>query len=269
MQIMEKDELLRSVMQGRLDFLRSFSAYSPLPAAAFQKNTDDSFYYSSGINYAPCNGVMHSKDGVISEQAIERAFEFFHIRKLPFIWWTSSKNLEKKGFQFGGILKGIALDISNERKLNPPAASLLRVRIISAKEDLSAFASIAVKGFGMNLGLLEQFQAVHTAGMENGEQVHFLALFEDVPVGTATLSTSDSSAGIWNLATLSEYRKRGVGTALVASALAEAKKLHYKHVMAILMPKRMAWGLFSKLGFKEVCPFPCYIYGASAEELEI
>ena len=26
MQIMEKDELLRSVMQGRLDFLRSFSA---------------------------------------------------------------------------------------------------------------------------------------------------------------------------------------------------------------------------------------------------
>jgi len=29
-----------------------------------------------------------------------------------------------------------------------------------------------------------------------------------------------------------------------------------------------AWGLFTKLGFKEVCEFPFYMYGVSAEELE-
>jgi hypothetical protein len=35
--------------------------------------------------------------------------------------------------------------------------------------------------------------------------------------------------------------------------------------MAILMPKGLAWGLFKKLGFKEVSKFPCYLYGVTAE----
>ncbi len=38
--------------------------------------------------------------------------------------------------------------------------------------------------------------------------------------------------------------------------------------MAILIPKGMAWGLFTKMGFKAVCEFPFYIYSVSAEELE-
>jgi hypothetical protein len=33
-------------------------------------------------------------------------------------------------------------------------------------------------------------------------------------------------------------------------------------------PKGMAWGLFTKMGFKAACEFPFYTYGVSAEELE-
>ena len=42
----------------------------------------------------------------------------------------------------------------------------------------------------------------------------------------------------------------------------------YAWGMAILMPKGLAWGLFTKLGFQAVCEFPFYIYGVSSEELE-
>ena len=52
------------------------------------------------------------------------------------------------------------------------------------------------------------------------------------------------------------------------AALVEAQKRKYNQVMAILMPKGIAWGLFTKLGFKEVCHFPFYVYGVSADELE-
>lgn len=38
--------------------------------------------------------------------------------------------------------------------------------------------------------------------------------------------------------------------------------------MAILMPKGMAWTLFTKLGFKEIYQFPFYVYGASALEIK-
>ena len=87
-------------------------------------------------------------------------------------------------------------------------------------------------------------------------------------MGTATLSVSPSSAGIWELSTLPDHRKHGIGGALVHAAIEEARKRQYKQVMAILMPKGMAWGLFAKLGFKAVCEFPFYVYGVSAEELE-
>jgi ribosomal protein S18 acetylase RimI-like enzyme len=95
-----------------------------------------------------------------------------------------------------------------------------------------------------------------------------MAYLNETLVGTATLSVSPSSAGIWNLATLPEHRKHGIGAALVHAALVEAKKRQYDQVMAILMPKGLAWGLFTKLGFKPVCEFPFYVYGVSAEELE-
>ena len=95
-----------------------------------------------------------------------------------------------------------------------------------------------------------------------------MAYLNGVPVGTATLSVSSSSAGIWNLATLPEHRKHGIGGALVHAALVEAKKRQYDQVMAILMPKGLAWGLFTKLGFQAVCEFPFYIYGVSSKEVE-
>jgi ribosomal protein S18 acetylase RimI-like enzyme len=130
------------------------------------------------------------------------------------------------------------------------------------------FAVLAGNAFGINPNSLKQFHAINAAAMNEGEQLHFLALINGNPIGTATLSTSDLSASIWNLTTLPEYRKQGVGTALVHTALKEAHKHHYTQVMAILMPKGMAWGLFITLRFEEVCQFPFYVYGASAEELE-
>jgi GNAT superfamily N-acetyltransferase len=104
--------------------------------------------------------------------------------------------------------------------------------------------------------------------IKKNEQVHFMAYLDGVPVGTSTLSVAPSSAGIWNLATLPDYRKHGIGGALVHVTLVEAKKQHHDQVMAILKPKGMAWGLFTKMGFKAAREFPFYIYGVSAEKLE-
>jgi ribosomal protein S18 acetylase RimI-like enzyme len=120
----------------------------------------------------------------------------------------------------------------------------------------------------MNPKATKQWLALNHSVMKRGEQVHFMAYLNGIPVGTATLSVSPSSAGIWNLATLPEYRKHGIVSALVHVVLIEAKKRQYDQIMAILMPKGVALGLFAKLGFKAVCEFPFYVYGASAEALE-
>jgi len=269
-QISEKNGLLQCILEGRLDFFRSCSLCSPLPGAYFQDTVKDTIYYSSGINFAPCNGIMEEHENNIpSEEVIDQAIDFFNSRKLPFIWWTSAKNLENKGFQFGGILTGIALDISQGIPVVGKSPSLqLEIRIVQSEAELRTFCELTVSAFGMDRATLDQFNAVNSVAMKQGEQLHFLAYLSGTPVGTATLSTCHSSAGIWNLGTLPDYRKHGIGAALVQAALVEAQKREYNQVMAILMPKGMAWGLFTKLGFKEVCHFPFYVYGASSDELE-
>jgi len=264
----KEDALLQSVIQGRFDAFRSGSVCSPLPEADFRE-TDQNCLYAWGMDYVCGNGVME-KDGerIPKEEEIDGAIEYFASKNLPFMWWSSAKILETKGFQSGGILTGIALDISQGVPANTAASSDLKIKIVQSDSELESFTNLAANAFAMNPKATEQWLALNDSVMKKDEQVHFMAYLNGTPVGTATLSVAPSSAGIWNLATLPEHRKHGIGGALVHAALVEAKKRHHDQVMAILMPKGMAWGLFTKMGFKAVCEFPFYIYGVSAEELE-
>lgn len=263
-----EDALLKSVLQGRLDTFRSGSVCSPLPEADFKETTQNNMY-AWGMDYVCGNGVMeYDSNRIPTEKEIDQAIQYFSAKKLPFMWWTSAKVLEAKGFQFGGILIGIALDISQGVPAKLPASSDLKIKMLQTESELKVFTDLAANAFAMNSRATEQWLALNNSVMKKGEQVHFMAYLNGVPVGTATLSVSPSSAGIWNLATISEHRKHGIGGALVHAALVEAKKRQYGQVMAILMPKGLAWGLFTKLGFKAICEFPFYIYGVSAEELE-
>jgi GNAT superfamily N-acetyltransferase len=264
---MEK-ALLQSVMQGRIDTFRLTSISSPLPYALF-KETDQNCLYSWGMDYACANGVIEKDYGRIpTPEEIDRTIEFFSLKKLPFMWWTSAKVLETKGFQFGGNLTGIALDISQKVPLEPNTSSQLKIKVVESESELRSFSQLAGKAFAMNPKATEQYFALNNSLMKRGDQVHFLAYLNELPVGTASLTTTPFSAGIWNLATAEEHRKHGIGGALVHAALVEAKTRNHDTVMAILMPKGMAWGLFTKLGFKAICEFPFYVFGVSAEELE-
>lgn len=246
-QTLDKKALFRFVKQGRLDCFRSCSIFSPLQGAAFHSSNDGSFYYSSGIAFATCNGIVTDQKE-LSLKEIESGMEFFQTKKLPFIWWTS-QNLENMGFKRGGVLTGIAADISGFSSIAAP----FQIRAISKLEELHAFCKIVVDAFEMTRNIVGQYQAVYGAAMHHNEQIHYLAFEDDIPVGTITLSTSET-AGIWNLSVHPEHRNKGIGSALITTALTEARKLGYSQVMGI-SPEGMT---FTKLGFQKVCEFPFY-----------
>lgn len=251
-QAIEKKPLQQYVMQGRLDYFRACSIFSPLQGAAFHSNNDSSFYYSSGIDFAPCNGIV---SGVkeLSDKEIENGIDFFETRKLPFIWWTK-QNLEPHGLQPGGMFIGMTLEIPE----GFIAASDIKIRPLEGFEELNAFSRMVIDAFGMNLNVIGQFQAVYGASMHHNEHLHYLAFYNDQPVGTITLSTSDTT-GIWNLSVLPSYRNQGIGTALISTAVEEAKRRGYEQVM-VLVPPKMQFGIFSKLGFKKICEFPVFVH---------
>lgn len=260
--------LLQSVLQGRFDAFRLGSICSPLPEADF-KTTSQSSVYAWGMDYVCGNGVIENdRDRIPTEEEIDQVIEYFSAKNLPFMWWTSAQILETKGFQFGGILTGISLDISQSIPSELQVSSGLKIKIIQTASELKTFTNLAANAFAMNPKATEQWLALNYSLMKKEEQVHFIGYLNGIPAGTITLSLSPLSAGIWNLATIPECRKQGIGAALIHAALVEAKKRQYGKVMAILMPKGLAWGISMKLGFKAVCEFPFYVYGVSAEELE-
>lgn len=265
----QEKTLLQSVIQGRMDTYCSFAIYSPLPGADYRE-TNQNYLYAWGIDYAFGSGVIEKEsDRIPTEEEIDRTVDYFSTKNLPFIWWSSAKILETKGFQFGGVLTGIAIDISDEIPAELPISSDLEIKIVQSESELKTFTYLAANVFAMNSKATEQWLALNNSLMKQGEKVNFIAYLKGMPVGTTTLTVSPTSAGIWSLTTEPEHRKHGIGRALVHAALVEAKKRQYHQVVAFLMPKRMAWGLFKKMGFRTVCEFPFYIYGTSADEIVV
>lgn len=263
-----EDPLLKFLQQGRLEAFRSASLYSPLPEADF-KETSHNYLYAWGMDYVCGNGIIEKNAcRHLTNEEIDEAIKYFSAKNLPFMWWTSAKILETKGFQFGGVLRGIARDFSQPLPAQPPLPSNLKIKTVQTETELKDFINISADAFAMNSKAAKQWLSLNESAMKKAEQIHFIAYLNEKAIGAVTLSLSSDSAGIWNLATISEHRKQGIGAALVYAALVEAKKKHCNQVIAILMPKGLAWGLLTKMGFRSVCEFPFYVYGVSAEELE-
>jgi ribosomal protein S18 acetylase RimI-like enzyme len=255
------------IMMGLTDFFRSVSKEGSLPRSDFRDNSERSLY-SAGLDHALFNGVIEKNEISLKHHDVNEVVNFFNSKKLPFVWWTNSKFLETQGFQFGGTMKGIALDITKGKPIPSAPPLNVKVKTVNTEQELNVFSRIIADCFGLNSQIEQQYTRVNKTAMDRKEQIHFLAYLDGIPVSTATLATLPKSAGIWNCATLPAYRKRGIGTFLCSAASIEAKKMNYQQIMAILMPKGLAWGLFNNLGYKEVTTLPFYVYGASANELE-
>ena len=80
---------------------------------------------------------------ILTEEKIDRAIEYFSYKNLPFMWWSSAKILETKGFQFGGILTGIALDVFQEIPSISSASSDLKIKIVQSDSELESFTNLA------------------------------------------------------------------------------------------------------------------------------
>lgn len=258
-----KTKKLDVVWQGLWDTMQQFTMNSPLAGSDFQ-NTPERALYTSGINYAPYNGVIELQEpSTISQAQVDHTLNFFLEKQVPFLWWAQEQNIlsNKEGFQFGGKMRGIAVELS--KTLPQKQSKHITIKQITTEQDCNIFSDIMEISFGVPLQASKQCNQINLALMKKGINIHYLAYVDNVPAGGVTLSVCESSSGIWNFATLPAFRRKGVGLALVNAALAEAKKRQYKNVMAILMPKGMAAGVFAQHGFKEICDLPFYIYGST------
>ena len=97
------------------------------------------------------------------------------------------------------------------------------------------------------------------ARLKPPEVWHFIARHKNRHVGGTTLLCAAGVAGIYGVEVLKEYRRRGIGAALMHTALRHAKQLGFS--ASVLSASGMGEQLYAKLGFREVCRLAFWKYG--------
>lgn len=239
--------------------------------------------YQEGIAHTLCitgidapfgNAVWQLPQCFTNEDEIRKVINIFRDKELPFFWWESPLAMKLKdentqftlrlknilienGLQIGGILTGIITCLDSVRaKMQLP--SEISIRPVESLSDLHLFCRLIFSIHGTPPHVMEQAFLLAEHSMQAKEEINYLAYRNNQPIGGITLSIGKTIAGLWSFATLPDHRNLGVGSALIQTALMDAKERGYQNLMAILMPNQIG-KLWRQYHFQEICHFPFYI----------
>jgi predicted acetyltransferase len=85
----------------------------------------------------------------------------------------------------------------------------------------------------------------------------YLGRLDGEAVAASSLLVAAGVAGIYNVATLSEARRQGLGTAVTLEALREARELGYR--IGVLQSSAMGFGVYRRLGFEQHGTYHVYV----------
>jgi GNAT superfamily N-acetyltransferase len=206
------------------------------------------------------------------DTAIEDAISRCRSKKVPMRWWTGpatrpvdlGQRLEEHGFTHFGDSPGMAADLL---ALNDdvPAPAGLSITEVADMETLSQACHVTTIGFKMP-GLVETAwrDLIAAIGFGSPRPVRlYLGRLNGEPMATSLLFLEAGVAGIYNVTTLPEARRRGLGAAITAFPLRHACAEGYR--VAILHSSPMGLNVYRQLGFREYCTIGHYIRASDRE----
>jgi GNAT superfamily N-acetyltransferase len=135
----------------------------------------------------------------------------------------------------------------------------LTVETVASSAVLEEWIVAEAQGFE-STGTLEHGLAEVRRGMGIGHGLplyHLLGRLHGAPVATATVLLAGGIAGIYDVSTVPDARRRGIGTAMTMAALQAARVRGYE--IAFLQPSEMGRSVYERLGFRVCCV--CGVYG--------
>jgi ribosomal protein S18 acetylase RimI-like enzyme len=160
----------------------------------------------------------------------------------------SATRLQEMGFTEFDAVPAMWLEGSPVRVRWGPPPSQLRIVRVQSPSELETFRRLLSKVFAIpdyEINLVLSGRALEIAPVQ-----HYLAFMGTEPVATASLVLSGPVPGIWNVGTLTEYRRQGIGAELMHHALAEAEALG--HTANMLLASSDGVPLYRRLGYETV-----------------
>jgi GNAT superfamily N-acetyltransferase len=133
-------------------------------------------------------------------------------------------------------------------------------RRVGPGRDGEAWTHALAEGYGLPHRLAQLFDpAVFDVGLRADAPVqHFAVARDGRTVATSMLYLEDGLAGVYNVATLPEERKRGLGAHATAEALRVARRLGYR--VGVLQSSSAGYGVYLALGFVDYRHMPMLLH---------
>jgi len=195
-----------------------------------------------------------------------------HFREhgVPALWWVSplsrpqdhGRDLEAHGWRLDEPIPWMAARIDRLRWPGTPPG----FRIVRATDEALHAGFLQAMTAGISTNEPER-HAMNTLAAAVGYApdapwVRWVAFLDDRPVASSGLMVGGGVAGVYNVATAPDARRRGIGAALTATAIAEGRGRGYQ--VAVLGASKMGYGVYRRMGFAEVCRHCVYLLPAGS-----
>jgi len=225
-------------------------------------------WFFSGLPFHLANGIVNARfpEDRLEEILGERLRQFA-ANQVPMAWLIGpstrpvdlGSHLQAHGWMLGDEAPGMAIELQTLDEAFSSAPSLTIERIYDA-ETLRTWLRVMTVGSDIpEEGLTLLLELVSKHGFTDDPSVHYyLGLLADKPVATSLLYLGGGVAGIYNVATLPEVRRQGIGSALTVAPLLQARTWGYR--IGTLQSTPMGLHLYRRLGFREYCTFQAYFW---------
>ena len=200
-----------------------------------------------------------------ADAAIDERIRACSDRNVPMLWWTGpstapadlGNRLEQRGF----VLEPAVGMVGDIEYISAQASrATVDIELVRDAATLATWSGVLCNAFGAPHTFGEVFADLAGAvGLEPSSPLrHFLGRVNGEAVATCSLFLGAGVAGIYDVGTLPERRRRGIGAEITRAAIADAAASGYR--IAILHSSALGAAMYRALGFSEVCPIGQYVW---------
>ncbi|MFN8490915.1 MAG: GNAT family N-acetyltransferase [Caldilineaceae bacterium] len=244
-----------------------FSLYTSWSQAEVHDDAD-MLWTMTNIPFPIFNNVLRAQlAGDELDAAIETVITRGKVRNVPLLWWTGPAtkphnlgvSLVEHGFVYDGEGPGMAVDLQFLQE-DIPAPAGFRIEQVKDDKTLNQWSHVLPNGFGLPEVMADAiFALCQSIGFAAQTPLrNYIGWLDEQPVATSSLCLGAGVAGIYNVTTLPEVRRQGIGARMTLFPLCEARRMGYK--IGILHASPMGVNVYRRLGFQEYCKIGQYVW---------